>query len=94
MRARMGGHWWSYKNQRVKPSLNFFFEQLFIQLSSFEYCRCEHTLGNAAGEGQALTEAARAFLDAEKNCHDLQCPSFKEHLNAAINCYSHAIRVS
>jgi len=60
---------------------------------SLAQARCEHTLGNAPGEGHALTEAARAFLAAEKNCQDLLCPSFNEHLNAAINCYSHAIRV-
>ncbi|XP_076075099.1 40-kDa huntingtin-associated protein-like isoform X1 [Mytilus galloprovincialis] len=55
--------------------------------------RCEHTLVNAAGEAQALTEAARAFLEAEMNNRDIKCPSFEEHLTAAINCYSHAIRV-
>ena len=58
------------------------------------YFRCEHTLANAAGEGQALTEAARAFLEAEMANRDLKCPSFEEHLSASINCYSHAIRVS
>ena len=57
-------------------------------------CRCEHTLANAAGEAQALTNAARAFLDAEEINLDLHCPSFDEHLCAATNCYSHAIRVS
>ncbi|XP_029655189.1 40-kDa huntingtin-associated protein isoform X1 [Octopus sinensis] len=55
--------------------------------------RCEHTLANAAGEAQALTEAARSFLEAEMANRDLKCPSFEEHLSAAINCYSHAIRV-
>ena len=58
------------------------------------YYRCEHTLVNAAGEAQALTEAARSFLEAEMNNRDIRCPSFEEHLTAAINCYSHAIRVS
>ena len=48
---------------------------------------------NAAGESQSLTEAARNFLEAEVANQDLQCPSFNEHLTAAINCYSHAIRV-
>lgn len=51
-------------------------------------------MANAAGEGQALTEAARAFLEAEMANRDLKCPSFEEHLSASINCYSHAIRVS
>ncbi|KAJ8319451.1 hypothetical protein KUTeg_004542, partial [Tegillarca granosa] len=55
--------------------------------------RCEHTLANAAGEAHALTEAARAFLQAELSNRELKCPSFEEHLTAAINCYSHAIRV-
>lgn len=55
--------------------------------------RCEHTLVNAAGEAQALTSAARAFLDAELVNRDTKCPSFEEHLTASINCFSHAIRV-
>ncbi|PVD39529.1 hypothetical protein C0Q70_02163 [Pomacea canaliculata] len=55
--------------------------------------RCEHTLSNAAGEAQALTEAARSFLAAERADVDLRCPTFQEHLTASINCYSHAIRV-
>lgn len=55
--------------------------------------RCEHSLVNAAGEAQALTEAARSFMEAEMNNRDIKCPSFEEHLTAAINCYSHAIRV-
>jgi len=50
-------------------------------------------LANAPGEAQALTNAARSFLKAEIDISELRCPSFKEHLNAAINCYSHAIRV-
>lgn len=48
---------------------------------------------NAAGESQSLTEAARNFLEAEVANQELRCPSFNEHLTAAINCYSHAIRV-
>ncbi|KAK3090450.1 hypothetical protein FSP39_011960 [Pinctada imbricata] len=55
--------------------------------------RCEHTLANAAGEAQALTDAARSFMEAEQTNIELRCPSFEEHLTAAINCYSHAIRV-
>ena len=55
--------------------------------------RCEHTLANAAGEAQSLTEAGRAFLQVEDTSQMLCCPSFEEHLNAAINCYSHAVRV-
>ena len=48
---------------------------------------------NPAGEAQALTEAAREFINAELDNVNLKCPSFQEHLTAAINCYSHAIRV-
>lgn len=55
--------------------------------------RCEHTMVNAAGESQSLTDAARNFLEAEIANQELKCPSFNEHLAAAINCFSHAIRV-
>ncbi|GFO02261.1 factor viii intron 22 protein-like [Plakobranchus ocellatus] len=55
--------------------------------------RCEHTLSNPAGEAQALTDAARSFLEAEQMDKELRVPGFQEHLTAAINCYSHAIRV-
>ncbi|XP_059496539.1 40-kDa huntingtin-associated protein [Stegostoma tigrinum] len=56
--------------------------------------RCEQTLFNAAGEALALTDAARLFLQAEKETQRLQCPGFEEHLQAATNCYSFAIKVS
>lgn len=55
--------------------------------------RCEHTLGNAVGETQALVDGARSFLEAEQQNHQLNCPSFDEHLNAAISCYNHAVKV-
>lgn len=55
--------------------------------------RCEQTLFNAPGEAMALTEAARLFLQAEQDIHCLQCPSFEEHLQASINCFSFAIKV-
>ncbi|KAH9502578.1 40-kDa huntingtin-associated protein [Bulinus truncatus] len=55
--------------------------------------RCEHTLSNAAGEAQALTDAARAFLEVELMDKELRVPGFQENLTASINCYSHAIRV-
>ncbi|KAK0058903.1 factor VIII intron 22 protein [Biomphalaria pfeifferi] len=55
--------------------------------------RCEHTLSNAAGEAQALTDAARAFLEAELMDRELRVPGFQENLTSSINCYSHAIRV-
>lgn len=54
--------------------------------------RCEHTLGNNVDEAQALIQSARLFLQAERQNHDLQCPSFGEHLNAAVSCYQHAIK--
>ena len=56
-------------------------------------CRCEHTLANAPGEAQSLVQAARDFVEAELAGEEMKCPGFQEHLNAAINCYSHAIRV-
>lgn len=62
-------------------------------LCFFLLCRCEHTLGNAVAEAHLLTEAARCFLQGEQQLQHLQVPSFSEQLNAAINCYSHAIRV-
>ncbi|XP_045212398.1 40-kDa huntingtin-associated protein-like isoform X1 [Mercenaria mercenaria] len=55
--------------------------------------RCEHTLVNPAGETQALVDAAREFIKAEVDNVGIRCLSFQEHLTAAINCYSHAIRV-
>lgn len=55
--------------------------------------RCEQTLGNPAGETQALVHGARLFLEAENLNRKLNCPSLDDHLNAAINCYNHAIRI-
>ncbi|XP_038639757.1 40-kDa huntingtin-associated protein [Scyliorhinus canicula] len=55
--------------------------------------RCEQTLFNAPGEALALTDAARLFLQAQKETQKLQCPGFEEHLQAATNCYSFAIKV-
>ncbi|XP_041362327.1 40-kDa huntingtin-associated protein-like [Gigantopelta aegis] len=55
--------------------------------------RCEHTLANGPGEAQALTDAARNFMEAELADCSIKCPGFEEHLTASINCYSHAIRV-
>lgn len=57
------------------------------------YCRCEQTLFNAPGEALALTDAARLFLSSEKENRALQAPGFDEHLQAALNCYSFAIKV-
>ncbi|XP_078093280.1 40-kDa huntingtin-associated protein isoform X2 [Mustelus asterias] len=54
--------------------------------------RCEQTLFNAPGEALALTDAGRLFLQAEKETQKLQCPGFEEHLQAATNCYSFAIK--
>lgn len=56
-------------------------------------CRCEQTLFNAPGEALALTDAARLFLSSEKENRALQAPGFDEHLQAALNCYSFAIKV-
>lgn len=54
---------------------------------------CEQTLFNAPGEALALTDAARLFLTSEKENWALQAPGFDEHLQAALNCYSFAIKV-
>ncbi|XP_069053220.1 40-kDa huntingtin-associated protein [Lepisosteus oculatus] len=55
--------------------------------------RCEQTLFNAPGEALALTEAGRLFLQSEWETQALRAPGFQEHLQAAINCYSFAIKV-
>lgn len=59
---------------------------------SLAKARCENTLSNAAGEIEALTGAARLFLEAEKCCLELKCPSFEEHLTEAIHLYNQAIK--
>ncbi|XP_046406222.1 40-kDa huntingtin-associated protein-like [Ischnura elegans] len=55
--------------------------------------RCEQKLGNPCGEVAALVKGARLFLEAEKRNHSLRCPSFDEHLQAAISCYNSAIKL-
>lgn len=55
--------------------------------------RCENTLSNSVGEVEALTEAARLFLQAEKENLEIGCPSFEEHLSEAIHVYNQAIKV-
>ena len=60
---------------------------------SLAKARCENTLSNATGEVEALTEAARLFLEAEKNCVELKCPAFEEHLTEAIHLYNQAIKI-
>ncbi|KAK1155333.1 factor VIII intron 22 protein-like [Acipenser oxyrinchus oxyrinchus] len=55
--------------------------------------RCEQTLFNAPGEALSLTEAARLFMEAERETQQLRSPGFEEHLQAAINCYSFAVKV-
>lgn len=62
-----------------------------LRLDCFD--RCEHVLGNGASEVQCLLEAARMFIQAQKQSSDLLCPSYDENLTAAINCYEHAIKV-
>uniref|UniRef100_A0A8B9J9E5 Zgc:101679 n=1 Tax=Astyanax mexicanus TaxID=7994 RepID=A0A8B9J9E5_ASTMX len=54
--------------------------------------RCEQTLFNAPGEALALTDAARLFLASEKENRALQAPGFDEHMQAALNSYSFAIK--
>ncbi|XP_013400326.1 factor VIII intron 22 protein [Lingula anatina] len=67
--------------------------QQYAGFCSLAQARCEHTLANPAGEAQALTEAGRAFMEAEMADRELDCPCFEENLTAAINCYGHAVRV-
>lgn len=55
--------------------------------------RCENTLGNTTCEVEALVEAARLFLKAERENLELKCPSFEEHLTEAIHCYNQAIKI-
>uniref|UniRef100_A0A8C1C2I3 Coagulation factor VIII associated n=1 Tax=Cyprinus carpio carpio TaxID=630221 RepID=A0A8C1C2I3_CYPCA len=55
--------------------------------------RCEQTLFNAAGEALALTDAARLFLASEQETRALRAPGFDENMQAAMNCYSFAIKV-
>ena len=57
-------------------------------------CRCEHTLTNSVTEACALTTAARSFATASESLSELHLPHFAENLHAAVNCFSHAIRVS
>jgi len=59
---------------------------------SLAKARCENTLSNATGEVEAFTEAARLFLEAEKNCVELRCPAFEEHLTEAIHLFNQAIK--
>ncbi|XP_051994138.1 40-kDa huntingtin-associated protein-like isoform X3 [Xyrauchen texanus] len=55
--------------------------------------RCEQTLFNAPGEALALTDAARLFLASEQETRALRAPGFDENMQAAMNCYSFAIKV-
>uniref|UniRef100_A0A8C6MM25 Coagulation factor VIII associated 2 n=1 Tax=Nothobranchius furzeri TaxID=105023 RepID=A0A8C6MM25_NOTFU len=71
-------------------------QQDWLQYAAFcnlAMARCEQTLFNAPGEALALTDAARLFLSSEKEIRALQAPGFDEHLQAALNCYSFAIKV-
>ena len=65
---------------------------------AFQHCytcfRCEHTLTNSVTEACALTTAARSFAVANESLSQLHLPQFAENLHAAVNCFSHAIRVS
>uniref|UniRef100_A0A8C6MIQ4 Coagulation factor VIII associated 2 n=1 Tax=Nothobranchius furzeri TaxID=105023 RepID=A0A8C6MIQ4_NOTFU len=70
-------------------------QQDWLQYAAFcnlAMARCEQTLFNAPGEALALTDAARLFLSSEKEIRALQAPGFDEHLQAALNCYSFAIK--
>lgn len=83
----------------VSAAFSLFWFLLLVLLADrelmvyFPECRCEQTLFNAPGEALALTDAARLFLSSEKENRALQAPGFDEHLQAALNCYSFAIKV-
>lgn len=62
-------------------------------LHFFCLCSCEQTLFNAPGEALALTDAARLFLASEQETRALRAPGFDENMQAAMNCYSFAIKV-
>jgi len=55
--------------------------------------RCEQTVGNSAGEIEAITAAARTFLKAEMEVQALGNPSLEEHLTAATASYKQAARL-
>jgi len=55
--------------------------------------RCEQTVGNSQGEIEAITAAARTFLQAEIQVQSLRNPSFEEHLTGAIASYKEAARL-
>lgn len=55
--------------------------------------RCEQSVGNGAGEVEAITQAARSFLKAEMEIQSLKNPSFEEHLVAAIASYLQAAKL-
>uniref|UniRef100_A0A8D0CEK4 Coagulation factor VIII associated n=1 Tax=Scleropages formosus TaxID=113540 RepID=A0A8D0CEK4_SCLFO len=65
----------------------------YAAFCSLAMARCEQTLFNGPGEALALTEAARLFLLSERESRSLRVPGFDEHLQAALNCYSFAIKV-
>uniref|UniRef100_A0A8C9TL43 Coagulation factor VIII associated n=1 Tax=Scleropages formosus TaxID=113540 RepID=A0A8C9TL43_SCLFO len=64
----------------------------YAAFCSLAMARCEQTLFNGPGEALALTEAARLFLLSERESRSLRVPGFDEHLQAALNCYSFAIK--
>lgn len=55
--------------------------------------RCEQTVGNTAGEIEAITSAARSFLRAEVEVQSLKNPSLEEHLTAAVSSYNQIARL-
>lgn len=79
------------------------FQQLSLRLQDEEclnyaglcqlgVARCEHSVGYIVGELKGLTQAARFFLEAEKDGEFHHIPGYGENLAAAIHCYGHAIR--
>lgn len=57
-------------------------EPQYAGLCHLAVARCEQSLGNIAGESEALIEAARCFLKSEMTVRNVGCPSFEEQLTA------------
>ncbi len=68
-------------------------EPAYEALCQLAVARCEQSVGNGPAEAEALVAASRSFLRAEEKVRGVGCPSFEEHLAAAIHSYNHAIRL-
>ncbi|XP_076809063.1 40-kDa huntingtin-associated protein-like [Clavelina lepadiformis] len=55
--------------------------------------RCEMNMSHSLGEVQALTDAARYFLQADQSVEAIHSPKYGEHLICAKSCFDYAIKV-